>query len=224
VGIHDKHRQRLIKRFLEEGLDSFSPHNVLELLLFFSIPRVDTNETAHRLMETFGSIAGVLEAPYEDLLKVQGVGPNTATLLKLIPQLSRRYLSEKNDDICLNSSEKAGQYLLPRYIGRREETVFMVCIDSKCRALNTTLLHEGSVNSAEVNLRKIVATALQYNAAGIILAHNHPGGVALPSPEDLATTERIRATLEPVGIQLVDHIIVADHDFVSMADSGNIRR
>lgn len=224
MGVHDGHRKRLIGRFLSEGLDSFSPHNVVELLLFFGVPRRDTNEIAHALLDSFGSLSGVMDAPISELKEIPGIGDNAAALLKLIPQLARAYMSDKENDICLNTTEKAGQYLLSRYIGRTEETVFMVCIDSKCRVTGTTLLHHGSVNAAEVNIRKIVATALKYNAVGVIIAHNHPGGVALPSNEDLVTTERIRAVLEPVKIQLVDHIIIADNDYVSLADSGNIRR
>ncbi len=222
MGIHDGHRKRLINRFLSEGLDSFSDHVVLELLLFFSIPRQDTNEIAHKLLDRFGSLPGVLDAPHAELVKVEGIGANSATLLNLIPQLSRVYNTKRLEDVCIDSTEKAGRFLLPRFIGRNEETVFMVCIDSKCRVLGTTLLHEGSVNSADINIRKLIETALRFNAVGVILAHNHPGGVALPSPEDLNTTYRIKNAIEPVGIKFIDHIIVADGDFVSLADSGNM--
>lgn len=222
MGVHDGHRQRLIARFLEEGLDSFEEHNVLELLLFYSIPRRDTNELAHRLIDAFGSLAGVLEAPYSELLQIEGVGENTAALIKLMPEMARAYLSREREEICLDSTEKAGRYLLPRFIGRREETVFLVCVDAKCRVLSCGMLHRGSVNASEVNLRKIIAAALNYDAAGVILAHNHPGGVALPSPEDLDTTRRVRSVLEAMGVQLMDHIIVADGDYVSLADSGQL--
>ncbi len=222
IGVHDKHRQRLIARFLQEGLDGFAEHQILELLLFFGIVQKDTNPLAHVLIDNFGSVSGALDAPYEELLTIKGIGPNTAALLKLMPQLARVYQQGKQQEICLNSSEKSGQFLLPRYIGRTEETVFLVCLDSKCRVLGTTLLHRGSVNSAEVNVRAIVANALKHNAAGVILAHNHPGGIALPSEDDLRTTHTLHTALKPVGIQLIDHIIVADADFVSLADSGNL--
>lgn len=222
MGVHEGHRQRLIQRFLEEGLDSFEPHNKLELLLFYAVPRRDTNELAHRLLDAFGSFSGVLDAPYEELQKISGVGAGTAAYLKLLAQTTQAYCTDQMQELCLNSTAKAGAYLLPRYIGRRQETVFLVCLDSKCRVLNTTLLHEGSVNAAEVNVRKIVATALKYNAVGVILSHNHPGGVALPSGEDLSTTRRVGEALAVVGIRLMDHIIVADQDFVSLADTGSI--
>ena len=222
MSVHDGHRARLTARFLEEGLDGFSQHNVLELLLFYSVPRKDTNELAHALIDAFGSLSGVLDAPVVELEAVPGVGARTAALLHLMPQLARAYLSDSERDVCLDSTDKAGRYLLPRFVGRGEETVFLVCVDGKCRAISTTLLFRGSINAAEVNLRSIVATALRHNAAGVILAHNHPGGVALPSPEDLSTTRRIRDALEPVGVRLIDHIIVADRDYVSLADSGYV--
>lgn len=224
MGVHDGHRQRLLRRFLEEGLDSFEPHNKLELLLFYAIPRRDTNEIAHRLLNTFGSFSGVLDAPVEDLEKVEGIGPSAAAFLKLLGQTAQAYFIDQQEDICLDTTQKAGRYLLPRFLGRTHEVVFLTCLDQKCRVLNTALLHEGSVHAAEVNVRKIISTALKFNATGVILAHNHPGGIALPSPEDLATTKRIDQALQLVGVNLMDHIIVADRDFVSLADSGIVGR
>ncbi len=223
MSIHDGHRKRLIKRAMDEGLDGFSQHNVLELLLFFAIPRRDTNEIAHALIKRFGSLSGVFDAPMAELLNIDGIGENSAALIKLIPQLSRQYLTDRDNDICLRSTEKAGNYLLSRYIGRREETVMLVSMDSKYRVLGTTVLHTGSINSTEVNIRKVVATALQYDAVNVIIAHNHPGGIALPSHEDIATTQRVKDALAAINVKLVDHIIIADNDFVSLADSGNIR-
>ena len=222
MGLHDGHRQRLLQRFLREGLDGFDEHNILELLLFYAIPRKDTNELAHRLMDDFGSLAGVLDASAQELQQVEGVGENTAAFLKLLPELTRVYYSQKQQDLCLASTEQAGRFLLPRFIGRQEETVLLTCLDGKCRVLSCTVLHKGSLNSSEVNVRKLLTAALKHNAAAVILAHNHPGGVALPSPEDLDTTRRVRSVLEAMGVQLMDHIIVADGDYVSLADSGQL--
>ena len=222
MGLHDGHRQRLLQRFLREGLDGFDEHNILELLLFYAIPRKDTNELAHRLMDDFGSLAGVLDASAQELQQVEGVGENTAGFLKLLPELTRVYYSQKQQDLCLASTEQAGRFLLPRFIGRQEETVLLTCLDGKCRVLSCTVLHKGSLNSSEVNVRKLLTAALKHNAAAVILAHNHPGGVALPSPEDLDTTRRVRSVLEAMGVQLMDHIIVADGDYVSLADSGQL--
>lgn len=222
MGLHDGHRQRLIQRFLEEDLDNFEPHNVLELLLFYAIPRKDTNELAHVLMDTFGSLNGVFDAPYEELIKVTGIGPNTAALLKLVPSLTRTYYSSDARSIILDTSEKSGEYFLPYYIGQTEEVVRLACLDAGGKVISNQILHRGSANAAEVNLRKIVNIALRNNAMGVILAHNHPGGLPLPSEEDVATTKSIREALMPMGILLMDHIIVAGQDYVSMARSGII--
>jgi len=221
--LHKQHRQRLLNRFREEDLDHFSPHNALETLLFFAIPRKDTNPIAHRLIEYFGSISGVLDASLEDLMEIEGMGEHSATLLKLVASFTRIYMMDRTKDVCLNSSEKAGRYLSARFIGLREETVFMLSLDAKYRVLATTILDRGSIEASEINIRKVVSTALRYNAVSVIIAHNHPSGVALPSPNDLTATEKIHAGLSTVGVKLVDHIIVADNDFVSLADSGIIR-
>ena len=222
MGLHDGHRQRLIQRFLEEDLDNFEPHNVLELLLFYAIPRKDTNELAHVLIDTFGSLKGVFDAPYEELIKVTGIGPNTAALLKLVPSLTRTYYSSDARSIILDTSEKSGEYFLPYYIGQTEEVVRLACLDAGGKVISNQILHRGSANAAEVNMRKIVNIALRNNAMGVILAHNHPGGLPLPSEEDVATTKSIRDALMPMGILLMDHIIVAGQDYVSMARSGII--
>ena len=222
MGLHDGHRQRLIQRFLEEDLDNFEPHNVLELLLFYAIPRKDTNELAHVLIDTFGSLKGVFDAPYEELIKVAGIGPNTAALLKLVPTLTRTYYSSDARSVILDTSEKSGEYFLPYYIGQTEEVVRLACLDAGGKVISNQILHRGSANAAEVNLRKIVNIALRNNAMGVILAHNHPGGLPLPSEEDVATTKSIREALMPMGILLMDHIIVAGQDYVSMARSGII--
>ena len=222
MGIHDGHRQRVYDRLRKEGLDSFSPHNVLELLLFFSIPRADTNEIAHRLIDRFGSVAAVLDAPESELVKVNGVGEYSATLIKLIPQLARYYMTDKTEDVVISSSRQAGEYLLPRYVGRSVETVMIVCLDNKGKVISTTIVHEGSVNVSEVNVQAIAGVALQNKASAIIIAHNHPDGVALPSNDDIITTKSICHAMSSINIRVVDHIIVADNDYVSLADSGNI--
>ncbi|SMC42060.1 RadC family protein [Papillibacter cinnamivorans] len=225
MAMHDGHRQRMKRRFLGTGMDSFEDHNVLEILLFYSIPQKDTNPLAHELITRFGSLEGVFDAPAEELMKVPGVGENTAALIKLIPQVYRRYMiSKTGSGAILNSSEKAGVFLLPRFAAERDEVVYLVCLDAKCKVLSCRLMFRGSVNSAHVSVRKIVEAALTNNSTSVILAHNHPSGIALPSEEDNLTTLRIQAALEAVGIELADHIVVADDDFVSIADNGILGR
>lgn len=220
MSIHDGHRQRLKNRFREEGLDHFEEHQVLELILYYTIPRRDTNPIAHELLKRFGSLAQVLEARPEELAKVPGMGDSAATFLSLITAVGRYYLVNRTmQETILPSIEKCGQYLVPFFHGRRNEMVYILCLDAKCKVLCCKEMGEGSVNSAGVPIRRIVETALGANATSVVLAHNHPSGFALPSGEDIQTTKRVAMALDVVEIQLVDHIVVADDDFVSLAQS-----
>lgn len=221
MSIHSGHRQRMKDRFLAEGLDHFQEHEVLELLLYYCIPRQDTNPIAHALISRFGSLAQVLEAPAEELEKVPGIGSNAATFLRLITSVGRYYLVNRSMQECiLPTIEKCGQYLLPFFYGRRNETIYLLCLDAKCKVLCCREVSEGSVNSASISVRKIVEVALGANATTVVLAHNHPSGLALPSAEDVHTTRRVAAALDAVEITLADHIVVADDEFVSLAQSG----
>ena len=221
MSIHSGHRARLKERFRTEGLDNFSEVQVLELLLFYAIPRQDTNPIAHALLEHFGSLAQVLEAPVEELEKVTGIGENAATLLSLITSVGRYYLVNRStQNVILNTIEKCGEYLVPFFFGRRNEIVFILCLDAKCKVLCCKEVGEGSVNSANVPIRRIVELALGANATTVILAHNHPSGLALPSGDDIQATRRVAAALATVDIHLGDHLVVADDDFVSMVQSG----
>lgn len=219
--LHEGHRDRLKARFRATGLDGFHEVNILELLLFYAIPRRDTNPIAHRLLDRFGTLAGVLDAPVEELMKVEGVGENAALLLHLVPQTARQYQVSRNAGVCiLDTTTKAGNYLAPYFFGERDEVVYLLCLDAKCKVLDCRLLFRGGINSAAVSVRKIVETAIACNATSVVLAHNHTSGIALPSREDEATTRAIQRALDAVDILLADHIVVADGDFVSMADSG----
>ncbi len=224
MNLHDGHRQRLKDRFLQEGLDSFNEVQVLELLLFYCIPRQDTNPIAHRLLEKFGTLSQVLEAPVEELIKVDGMGKNAATFLHLVMDSGRYYqVNRMLQSKVLTTIDQCGAYLTPFFLGRRNETVFLLCLDAKCKVLCCKEIGEGSVNSAGVPIRRIVETALAANASTVVLAHNHPSGLAMPSSEDVTTTRRLAMALDAVEIMLIDHIIVADDDFVSLAQSGFYR-
>jgi len=221
MSIHEGHRQRLKKRFLEEGLDNFTEVQVLELLLFYCIPRRDTNPIAHELVKRFGSLAQVLDAPVEALSQVPGISENAATLLRLITDMGRYYLvNRSSQNTILTSLNDCAAYMVPFFFGRNVETVFLLCLDAKCKVLCCKEVGEGSVNCTSISVRKIVETAMKANASSVVLAHNHPSGLAIPSSEDVDTTRRIAIGLRAVDIQLADHIIVADGDYVSMAQSG----
>lgn len=214
------HRKRVKDRFRQEGLDSFDETHVLELLLFYAVPQRDTKPLARALLDRFGSLPLVLEAPVEELMKVPGVGENIAIFLNLVLASGKYYALRKADrPVILDSTPKYGRYLADYFIGCRNETVYVLCLDAKCKVLCCKKVGEGDVNFANVPLRRVVEIALGVSATTVILAHNHPSGLALPSLEDRNTTERIATALGAMDIILADHIIVAEDDFVSLVHS-----
>ena len=221
MGLHDGHRQRCKQRFLRAGAEGFDDHQLLELLLFYAIPQKDTNPIAHALLDRFGSLSQVLDADVEELKKVPGISGHAATLLRLVTDLARFYQvdSAQRTEV-LTSLDACGHYLVPRFFGRKVETVFLLCLDAKCKVLCCREVGEGSVNAASISVRKVVEAALSANATSVVLAHNHPSGVALPSADDVQTTRRIAAALSAVEVTLIDHIVVAEGDFISMTQSG----
>ncbi|MBQ6896054.1 MAG: DNA repair protein RadC [Oscillospiraceae bacterium] len=221
MNLHEGHRQRLKDRFIRNGLSGFEDHNILELLLFFSVPRNDTNEIGHRLLQRFGSISNVFDAPVEELCKVEGIGMHSAVLIKLIPELCSIYNIDKTENIeIVNTTNAAGRFFVPRFMGKNDEEVHVLLLDDKKKIIKSEMISKGTVNASAVSVRKIVSLAVNSNATGVILAHNHPGGVALPSSNDIVVTKRIYTALKLMEINLCDHIIVAGDDFVSMQDSG----
>ena len=224
MGIHDGHRQRMKTRFLEHGLDNFDDVNALELMLFYAQPRQDTNVTAHALLERFGSLSAVLEASPRDLTAVSGVGESAAVLLRLIPEISRRYMVEKSDSADpVDTPTAAGRYFLPRSMYETEEVVLALLLDARKRPLLCRELSRGTVDAAEISARKLAELCLERKASGVILAHNHLSGVALPSAEDETATASLRRALGLLGVELCDHVIVAGCEYVSMRESGMIR-
>jgi DNA repair protein RadC len=218
---HKGHRQRVKARVINEGIDSFEDHQILELLLFYCIPMKDTNELAHALIRHYGSLSGVFDADPRDLCEQAGVTENTAVLLSLMPALARRYQQGKfKQKAVLGSTTAAGEYTMALFTGRLNEAFYVICLDSQNQVNQATLLHEGTINEAPVYPRLIVETALRHQAASIILAHNHPGGSQQPSPADVAVTKKIKAATEAIAITVVDHIIVAGDGYYSFAEKG----
>ena len=156
-------------------------------------------------------------------MRVEGIGEQAAVLLKLVPKVVQKARLSANKDTILNSTERAGSFLLERFRGEKNEVIYQLCLDKKGKLLSCRRLNEGGADSSELNLRRLVENALLASASAVILSHNHPSGIALPSTEDYVTTERVQEALRMVGVTLVDHIIVADDDFVSMADSGILK-
>ena len=223
MGVHDGHRDRKRDQFLRCGAESFAEHELLELLLFYAVPRKDTNPIAHALINRFGSLQGVLSASFEELTKVPEVGKNAAVLIQLIAPLYRQSLIFAADhEVVLDTRERIGAYFRDIFIAHPAETMYQLCLDAKGRKLDVSKVGEGDVGSVGVNVRRIMENALRTRAVMVALAHNHPSGVALPSPEDRAATRQVQTALDAVGVRLVEHIITADNDYTSMRQQGYI--
>lgn len=221
ASIHTGHRQRAKEEFLTRGLAGLADHKVLELLLYYAIPQGDVNPLAHRLVEHFGSLSGVFNAPYEELVKVKGVGANTATLICLLPAVAARYLEQSGElGGEMNTSWQFQQLLMPLFLGARNEMAYLVCMDGKNKLLTYRKLGEGITDSVLITARKVLEAALTCNASRVALAHNHISGIAMYSPVDVAATREVAHLLRQVDIVLTDHFIIANDDMVSMRESG----
>ena len=220
--VHSGHRQRVRDKYEKSGSESFKDHELLELVLFHAIPYRDTNPVAHRLLDTFGSLDGVFSAKIDSLCSVPGMTRNAAILLKTYPDIWRAVLQSRVRDVrFLKDINEVGRLLGSYFAERTEERSVMLCLDSSLRVLNTSVLYEGNFNSVQINVKKVAETALANNASAVIIAHNHPSGIALPSSADRLTTDRIFETLKGLDILLLDHLIFDfDGDCVSFYQSG----
>ena len=218
--IHTGHRGRVKEEFLTRGIEGWPDHRVLELILFYAIPQGDVNPLAHELIDRFGSLSGALDALPEELMKVKGMGEHSAAMLKLFPAVLGRYLEGRTGPgRLIHTAAKAGHVLAPYLYGARNEMVYILCLDAKEKLLGVRKLSEGTIGSSDVTIRRAAEECLALRATFCYPAHNHVSGVALPSPEDLNTTQVIRAALEPLGVRLVDHLVFVDGDLVSIRES-----
>ena len=216
--VHEKHRKRVREEFEISGFNlETPPHKIVEMMLFYSIPRKDTNTTAHNLMDEFKTITNLLDARPEDIVKVEGAGQSTATFLKFVRFLANYYITEKTK-VTRKGIEFDAIYahLFSRYIGTNNEVVAITSFDNAGRFIEFDIIGEGDISSVGISSRKIIETALKRKAAAVILTHNHPKGQALPSPEDLEATKTIRKILKGVKVELLDHMIIADDDYMSL--------
>ena len=223
---HTGHRKRMMEKFRRFGMDIFADHEVLEILLFFAMRQGDTNPTAHRLLERFGSLHAVLEAPAEQLEEVAGVGPHTADLIKTVYAMIGRYRadvskSERYSDR-LNTYERVGEYFVPQLAHERDEVLLAAYLDGEGRVPKCEEIARGGHAHVAVDPYKIARGALLCHAAGVAVAHNHPTGAARPSEADILVTNQLRQTLAGLDLELVDHCVVARGKYVSIGKMQNI--
>jgi len=224
MSIHQGHRERVKAEFLQGGLSHFPEHRVLELLLFYSRLQGDVNPLAHRLLETFGSLSGVLDADVARLMEVPGVGENTAALLKLIPAVSAKYLSSRiNSEIMIIDSRDIEELFRPYFFGAKNEMTYLAALDGKGKLLGVRKISEGIPNATDITTRQVAEATLALNATVVILAHNHISGIATPSNADLVSTAYLQDFLGKMSVSLRDHVIMVDGDMVSLRDSRYLR-
>lgn len=224
MGIHDGHRERMRESFRKDGLAGFSAIAALELLLGYAIPRRDTNPIAHALLDRFGSLQEVFDASEQELCEVEGIGPNTAVLIRLIPQIMRKSAVDRaSEKRYLLSTQDVKDYLAPYCLYERDEVAFMLCLDTQRRVIKCLELSRGVVNNVNIDIRRVLELALKHKASAVILAHNHPDGPAKNSREDDMVTRQVYQSLKAVGIVLIDHLIVAPDACISYRDSGALK-
>lgn len=215
---HKDHRARVKARFCREGIDSFAPHEVLELLLFYAIPQKDTNPIAHRLLDRFGSLAAVFGASEEELCAVEGIGEHAANLLRLLLPVASYALAQemRKKTKSFRHLGTVAEYFVKLFMGVREEAVYLMMLDNRYALIDCVKVHEGSVNSVAVTPRKLVELAYHARASMVILAHNHPFGLAVPSGDDIDTTVTLKKAFDTMGITLLEHILVAGERYAPL--------
>ena len=221
AGEHDGHRQRMRERFMAQGLEGFAPHEILELILFYAIPRANVNPLAHRLMEAFGSLHAVLEADAKDLMKVEGVGQSTAALLSLFGHVDRELEKSRSaEKKKLSNRSSAQKHCLGLLAGLRQEHLYLVCLNAQMEVVQNALIARGTLNEVQAYPRLVAEAALRANAHAVVLCHNHPGGSVIPSQADLEMTDALARLLQSLDVMLVDHVIVAGEEALSLVECG----
>ena len=197
------HRERVRRRFLDEGLDGFKDYEALEMLLFYAIPRQDTKVIAKRLIDQFGSLQAVFHTPPDRLMQEAGLTEATAALIAMLPQLARKIEEQQaQENARIRSTLDAGRDVIAMFRSRQDESVRILCLNASGKVVRRARIAEGDVNAVHFPIRKLVEEALACKAVSVILAHNHPGGTMAPSQEDLDATKAAKAALETVGIRL----------------------
>ncbi len=208
---HEGHRSRMREKFLKNGPEAFLPHELLEMFLFYAIPRCNTNEISHELIKRFGSLRGVFDADYEDLMSVKGIGENAAFLIKFTPNLLRMYLQDEQNNVeYFDKLSVAREFGVSRFLGCQNENLYVLLLDNQLRKIDCIHLKQGTVNHVAFDLTELYRNCINRNAAAVILYHNHPNGLAVPSRDDVEVTYQIEAKLADISVCLLEHFVVSD--------------
>ncbi len=220
-GVHKDHRARMRKKFVDNGFEGFADHEILEMLLYYSVPRRNTNPLAHKILDKYKTLANVFDAPPEELMREVGVSEVTATLLSMVPKLSKVYETSKwNRMVCLSDVETLGRYAISMFKDKINEEFALICLDSNRRVHWSGIIVKGTIDRTEAYPRLVVNEALKHNATNVVFVHNHPGGTLAPSVADKEATDNLVGVLRGIGIKVLDHIIVSGNRYFSMQEMG----
>lgn len=206
---HYGHRQRLKDEFLLKGIDAKADHEILEIMLFYSIPHGDTNEIAHDLIKRFGSLKAVIDAPYDELQKIKGIKAHTASFITFVRLLVREYfVRDYKEGFQVDSKDDLNNLCKALFVTADVEEVHCIYFDNRLQLIDTTKLCEGALGQVDLSFRKIVEEIFRMKCSRVVLTHNHPYGSAMPSREDLNATVELWKVLKQMEIELLDHVII----------------
>lgn len=220
---HAKHRQRVRDAFRKNNIDEMPDKALLEMLLFYSIPRCDTNPTAELLLEKYGSLNGVFNADYDELIKIDGIGESSALLLSSMPGYFKRYSGISGKGSMYLNSVEIQELIIDYFRDKSEECFIMLCFDPVGKLIDKFCLAEGNEVSVTVDKKSILKTAFDCDAESVIFAHNHPFSDAAPSKSDIDLTKEAADLLLQTGIRLTDHYIYGDGEILSLSSLNKFR-
>lgn len=216
---HTGHRQRLKDRWRKAGIEGFEDHEILELLLSFALPRIDTKPLAKRLLMACGSLNGVWKLSLERLMAIEGISQHSATLIHLVAELAKKPTSSLRGKK-LNSPSDVSEYFLRTIGSAPEEFMYLVLLDQSNAVIDVVQCEHGIENRAQVYTKRVLRACFDYFATGLILVHNHPSGQLEFSQQDVKFTKHIKAALDAVEIRLLDHLLITTESSLSMQEQG----
>lgn len=217
---HKGHRKRMKTRMFKTGLDSFEPHEIMEVMLYYTNPVRDTNSLGHSLIKKFGSVQNVLDASVDELLSVAGIGENTVSHIKFIKEISKIYMKEVASHQKLDSPEKLYEYFKAIFKGEHIEQLHIICLNHEMELVLDEKVCEGDIGNLNIDMRKMIEIVLKSRCDTVVIAHNHPKGLHMPSKADIQATRRIYNALANINVRLIDHIIVGMNGEFSVRNSG----
>ena len=220
--MHEGHRQRMFERYDKTGFEGFSDHEILEMLLFYVFKQKDTNALAHKILEKYSTLRDVFRAPVPNLMQIDGVGKSTARYLNIIGETCD-FVSKVKDPKKL-TSDNTPKFLDKIFRGKEREEFYIICLDPKNNILCYKMLDRGGFENTEINLGKAIKTALDYDSAKVIFAHNHPSGIDIASDADITVTSMLESAMHLVGIKMLDHIIYAGGKCISIMQNYKVRK